>query len=625
MARVAILLPRDEMLDTARRMAERHQLDVLEICAVHTSNVLEKLRQVTEAGAEIIIARGVHAMMIRNSCALPLVEIRLTGLEIALLVSKTCGLVNKPLPKIALIGFRNMFGNFSRAGEIPGAQIVPFFIESTDELEQAVNAAVQDGADAVIGGDTVCSIAAGKKIPSVFIESGEESMEEACHTARRLSYALDMEQRNTAEFRAILDYTFSGIIQIDRQGSVVHLNQSASRILGSTEEQAHGKPIWELAPALNHELLGPVLEEGRELYAAHLKLQKATVMVSVAPVLQGEAVASAIISLTEGRQLETYDANRRNELLLQGYSASYTFEELASRAPCLRALIERAKLISRFRVPVLLLGEFGTEKDELVQCIYNASEGANQVLVSFDCGSASPERVEQLLFGEQGLVSKAQNAIYLRRISQLSPSAQYKVFQLIAPQRASSYGGVSGPAGQLRLFASDDCDLSELVRQGGFREDLYYALNAAVLHVPPLRERPEDILRWGEYFLQELQKLHGRYIHLSSEAWRLLRSSPWNGNLAQLRNICERLVVLSPRRNVDEVFLQTQLRETFPAERRADSAMPLSGADAKTARLQELLEKYHGNRTAIAHELGVSKTTLWRYLKKLEASRTNGS
>ncbi|MPN31150.1 Alginate biosynthesis transcriptional regulatory protein AlgB [bioreactor metagenome] len=167
------------------------------------------------------------------------------------------------------------------------------------------------------------------------------------------------------------------------------------------------------------------------------------------------------------------------------------------------------------------------------------------------------------------------------------------------------------------MLAADTRDLGELVRAGAFREDLYYALSVMILSIPPLRQRKEDISGWAEFFFQELQQRHGRYVHLIRGAWQRLLDYDWPGNLAQLRSLCERIIVESPRRTVDEFFLDSQLRVYGPVQRQEephDSSAVYY--DPKAARIAQLLRNHHGSRSIVAKELGVSTTTLWRYIKK---------
>jgi len=617
MARVAFLLPRDEMLEPARKMAEKYNLQVQEICAVHTSSLPEKLNTIINSGVDILVARGLHATMIRSACDVPLVEVRLTGLEIATLVTKAKNIVGKDTPTIGLVGFGNMFADISQINGLLHVNLTPYFVATSDQLLEAAQSAVENGVDILIGGDAVCSYAASQNIPSVFIDSGEEGIEDACRIAKRLSYALDLEKRNTAEFKAILDYTFSGIVQVDAEGRIGHMNHSAEQILKKTEEEVNGQLIWSIIPALTSEMLEPVFSSGKELYSLRLNLYKTTVMASVAPIAHEGQTSGAIISINEGRQVKLYNAEQRAELLSQGFSAHVTFDDLVIRSPKMQNLVTQAKLYSRFNAPVLILGEYGTEKFELAQCIHNASDLSGNAFVSYDCDAHSEAEAANDLFGSNGLISKAQGVLYLSEISSLSLSLQYRIAKLISPFSVAQSSPYS-EAGSLRIIASDSNNLEEMVARGLFRRDLYFALNIMSLEIPPLRDRPEDIQGWAEQFLQELQKDYNRYIHLSRDAWKLILNHPWQGNLAELYNVCKRLVVCSPKRNINEFFLQRQLSDAQPKAAQQVQPVPSVAQNPKLAQLALLMEKHGGNRTAIANEMGISKTTLWRYMKKMD-------
>lgn len=617
MARVAFLLPRDEMLEPATKMAEKYHLQTTDISAVHTSNLLRKVETVMEEGVDIIIARGVQAMMIRSACPVPVIEIRLTGLEIATLVTKARNMVKKAHPTIGLVGFANMFSDVSQISNLFDVDLLTVFASGNDELRAAAEKAVHAGADVLIGGNEVCSCAAGLQIPSVFLESGEESMEVACRSAQSLAYAVDMEKQNTAEFKAILDYTFSGIIQVDADGSIGHVNHSAEQILDKTAEELEGKSVSAVIPALSDELLAPVFAEGKELYSLHIKLRKNSVMASVAPIAREGVTIGAIISLNEARQVKLYNAEQRAELVSQGFVARSNFDDLVVRSQKMQNVLNQAKHFAKFNAPVLLLGEYGTEKSELAQCIHNAGEFSESAFIRYDCAGHSEAEALADLFGPEGLTHKAQGTLYLSEVSALSPALQYRVCRLIAPVPGGE-GDFGAGLERLRIIASDSGELEALVEQGLFSRDLYYALNVMTLTVPPLRERPEDVQRWAEYYLQELQKSYGRYIHLSRDAWRVMTKAPWSGNLAELFNVCKRLVVCSPKRSVDEFFLRQQIVDT-QTDLKQVPAVALPGTyNGKLMQLPGLLEKFGGNRTAVANELGISKTTLWRYMKKLD-------
>jgi DNA-binding NtrC family response regulator len=155
------------------------------------------------------------------------------------------------------------------------------------------------------------------------------------------------------------------------------------------------------------------------------------------------------------------------------------------------------------------------------------------------------------------------------------------------------------------------------VNEGRFRSDLYYALNVLTLNLPPLRERKEDIESWIDYFLDHYCTLYTRPIQLSRGASRCMVDYPWPGNIRQLENFCHRIVLLTPRRNIDEAFVRNQIDQLYPAEDFAGENRPGPVNRDKTAvKILEALKRHGGNRAETARELGVSKTTLWRLMQK---------
>lgn len=617
MARIAIILPRDDMLQPARKAAERYHLNVMGIYAVHNSNVLEKTEEVVRAGADIIIARGIQAMLIKRNTTVSLVEIQLTNQEMVQLLHKAESLVDKAHPVVGLVGYSNMFCDMRGLDQLLGVELKTYFVKQIEQMREAVSQARVDGVDVLIGGDIACTAAAELGLPSVFMVSGLESLEEACRVTRHVAYTLDQEKRNAAELKAVLDYTVNGLIRVDADGIVRNLNHSAQQALGTTEAQALGLPLSHIIPALTEKAMEPVLSQGQELYSIPLKLGSTPFMATLSPVLMGENVTGAILSITEGRQLELYATEQRKELLRQGFTAPFTFDTIVARSPQSQSLLEQARRYAKFSLPILLLGEFGTEKEELAQCIHNAGGYSDRAFLHFNCDGPDPESITQRLFGPEGLLRHAQGVLFLNEVSRLSSECQYLLYRLIFGRGDSSYGTLEPPSPPLRILAADSGDPAELVRAGVLREDLYYALTAMVLPIPPLRQRPEDVLGWTERFLHELQQRHGRYVHLTQGAWQRLSEYPWPGNLAQLRNLCERIIVESPRRTVDELFLEGLLRLSGPLDR-ADPPAQTSVVycDPKAARISELLRIHHGSRKAVAQELGVSVTTLWRHMKK---------
>lgn len=529
-----------------------------------------------------------------------------------------------PCPKIALIGFSNMFSDTDHFNRLFDIDLRLYMVKQNDELDDAVEHAFADGCNAVIGGDIVCKSAQKEKLPYRFIPSGQESLRNALGTATRVAYAIDMEKRNSAEINALLNYTFNGIIQVDSSGIVRRINRISNDLLECPTAAVLGRPILEILPNLSRELLENALKRGQEAYAFMLDIHHKAIVVNIAPILVENQIEGAVLTFQEGQRLIEMDSEMRRELYQRGFVAKHSFENMIQEDPETVQMLELAKRISKFTAPILLTGETGSGKNILAQCIHNESLVHSNAFVSIDCSAWLPETIDNMLFGNftvrkdsivDSYAEMAQGGtLYLSHVEMLPLETQYKLLCLIRGRFL--HNGPSRPvAANVRVIASTAVNLISRVEKGEFRSDLYYALNVLSLEVLPLRRRRADILGWMVLYLDEWQKKYKRYVHLTQGARNYLLDYDWPGNLDQLCSVCERLVLLTQKRNIDEVFLRQQLEQVTPRLLPGTEQIVLY-KDQKAVEIAALLKKHHGNRQKVADELGVSKTTLWRYLKK---------
>jgi NtrC-family two-component system response regulator AlgB len=305
--------------------------------------------------------------------------------------------------------------------------------------------------------------------------------------------------------------------------------------------------------------------------------------------------------------------------------------DLESDSPKLRAVFEVARKAASADAPVLLQGESGTGKSVLARWIHSLSPRSRHAFVVVNCPTLSEELLTSELFGhakgaftgavrdQVGRVEAAEGGtLFLDEIGDISPSLQAKLLRFMEEKEFERLGENKTRRANVRTVAATNRDLSEHVRQGLFREDLLYRLNVIDLRLPPLRERPEDILRLARRFLIFYAKAARRQPQeLSSSAGDVLTSYPWPGNVRELRNTIERAVILWPARIIEP--------EAFPphisARHRAADA-PQAGGDFSL----DAIEREHITRvvarTATLDEaaavLGIDASTLWRKRKKYE-------
>lgn len=169
----------------------------------------------------------------------------------------------------------------------------------------------------------------------------------------------------------------------------------------------------------------------------------------------------------------------------------------------------------------------------------------------------------------------------------------------------------------VRIIATTTKNLSVLVQQGSFREDLYYLLSGLTIEVEPLRNRIEDLENLVDTYIKLYCDMYSRYHVLTSGAKKILMEYPWYGNLIQLESFCDRMILSATHRTLDEVFIKQLMNELYPIIHQQNNREKIIVyKDPEALVISEMLEKHGGNRALVAEELGISKTTLWRHMKK---------
>lgn len=626
MAKVAMIVPSEKMLTLAKPMLESYShVDMVLLEHVDpgdSQKALKIARSAIAQGCELIIARGVQAMLIKSNTSVPVVEIQLTAQEVGSELLKMRELLNDPLPRIGLVILDNMVSDISRINELFPVELQEYYTDDYGALPAAVDRALADGCLGIIGGHTACARAEELGLMCRFLPESGESLRNAMAIASRVCYAIDLRKRSLSEMDTMLNNTFTGIMQVSRGGKIQRFNQSVSSLLGKEEDILH-RSVTEVIPKLPRQVLDDALLHGKEKYAFVLDIRGKAVIVSIAPVFIDKEVDSAILTFQEEKRIVEMNSELRTELYQRGYIARFSFEQMVCKSKLTQDVIRTAKRIAGFQAPILLTGEAGVGKKILAQCIHRESLWRNSAFVSVDCSAWIPETVDDMLFGNYStrkdapacLAELAQNGtMFLDHVDAINKETQYKLLSLI--QGKLLRNGSSVPmTSSIRIIASTEKTLISLVEQGSFRQDLYYALSTLSLEVPPLRKRREDIPGWIGMFLEEKQKKYNRLIHLTNGARQYVQDYDWPGNLDQMQCLCERIVLLSEKRNVDEVFLRRNLEEVAPLMTSGAEKVVLV-QDPKALQITQLLTRFGGSRERVAQELGISKTTLWRYMKK---------
>lgn len=679
MGKIALLVSREEMLHQAHNILQEKRLEIQEMRVIRTENAVTEARRSIADGASIIIARGLQASLIKQYTDIPVVEIVLTAQEMALLVMKAKQIVKKPRPVIAVVGFQNMFCDMSYFDELYGIELRTYFARQGAGLPGAVRSAMEDQADLIIGGDTAVTLATQAGVPSLFLSMTEDSMRQAFSMAESMDYAMSVEKKTAAQIETISDYSFSGIMRMDADGLVTAVNPVMEDLFGKPQEKLCGQNVRTLVPSIGEEALRKVLGEGKD-YSLTMEIGHVPLYVLLAPVLYESRVDGAIMSCHRVRRsVQVPPKSSEKERGQKGLPPLVRFDDILQESPAMQECIRLAGLYALSEHPVVLSGEPGTEKRMIAESIHNSGSRSRGPFLDVPCEGLTGEEQRNMIFGERGAVLQAQGGtLLLRDLEYLTSANQYRLYQLIRFRVCYGADIASLRKVSVRVMATVGEPLALLADQGRISRDLYYLLSGLELAVPPLRERPEDLSEKLEETLQDCCDRYSRYHVLTAGAKQLLIHYPWRGNLFQIESFFERLILTADRRSLDENVVRALLNELYPenthrkvwggvqgdpdlgeaVRQRFDqsweqnSSMRVGqsigqnigrnigqgagqggrrGAEQGFAwnskkepaplseRAQVILDtlkKYGGNREQTAKELKVSKSTLWRLMKK---------
>jgi len=328
------------------------------------------------------------------------------------------------------------------------------------------------------------------------------------------------------------------------------------------------------------------------------------------------------------RAVRSVRVEQENIQLKAQLGQSFGLEKIIGRCPAMHEVLERIKQVADSRASVLIEGESGTGKELVARAIHGLSPRKNSPFVAVHCAALSPQLLESELFGHEkgaftgavdrriGRIEQAQNGtLFLDEIGEIDATTQVKLLRVLGERTLERVGGNQPISVDVRLVAATNRNLETMVRAGSFREDLFFRIRVVEIHLPPLRERAEDIPVLAENFLREFSKENQKTgLEFSRGVLEKFRGYPWPGNIRELRTAVEHGVVMTKGPIVELADLPSGIRD-FHA-RTAPSTMVRSGTleDLEKEAIRGALVESNHNITEAAKQLGISRRTLHRKL-----------
>ena len=614
MVKIGILLPEENLLETTKKIVEEKQLEVVYLKVVQTENAVREARKAMDAGAHILVARGYQALRLKEALRIPVVEIRFTAQEIGLIIQKAKEKCRKEKPVIALVTVKNMLSDLSHLEELLGVKLLIRTMNHLGEVDAVLQAIGKYDPEIIIGGTATCEKAEKLGYQTIIYQATEESVREALTSAEHMALAIDSEKQNEAQFETILDSSFNGIIKVDKQARILAVNRHIENLIGRGEEDVEGCHLQEIIPSFELEPLFYVLEGKRDTYTTSIEIRGRAWMLTIAPIRYDERITGAILTLL---QLEEHGSRKLKGALpdQNGEGTAWTtFQTMNSLDRNMTQLIERAKRYALSERPVLLYGGIGLSQQELAEAMHNNSSRRQKPFFVFDTDCMQPEKQIFVLAGQGetthgvltgGILRRAKGGtLYIKKINQLTMEVQSVLMEALLTN-------------DIRLIASSCRNLAYGMSNGTFLPELYYVLSGLVLEIPELTRRPNDLKKAVEEQLKKNMEHYNKHLKIADTVYEQIGSLKWDGNQIQLEAFCEKLILDANRHTLDEAAVQRAYEELFPKVIGKEKEQRLVVyRSPESIELNELLEKYHGNRNLVAKELGISTTTLWRRMKK---------
>ncbi|MEW6074307.1 MAG: sigma 54-interacting transcriptional regulator [Planctomycetota bacterium] len=435
---------------------------------------------------------------------------------------------------------------------------------------------------------------------------------------------------STRFYEIILNSVADGVFTVDRDWRITSFNRAAERITRVPAAEAIGRMCSDVFHADICEsgcALRRTMETGAELIdhpARILDQRGRAIPISLSTAVLRDPGGALLGAVETFRDLSALEELRRE------IESQYTFEDIIGKSPALQRIFALLPDVAESDTTVLIEGSSGSGKELLARAVHNLSNRREGPFVAVNCGALPVTLFESELFGyakgaftdarrdKPGRLALAEGGtIFFDEVHELPPATQVKLLRVLQEREYEPLGGIETVSANVRVVAATNLPLAELVSRGRFRDDLYFRLAVVRLQIPPLRERREDIPLLVEHFIRRFNAKRGKRVAgVTPQVMEAFMRHDYPGNVRELENLIEYAFVLCHNGLIDLVHLPEDFRPSGRGDAglASEKASRLQSAEADAIRFA--LAQTGGRVTRAAAELGISRTTLWRKMKR---------
>ncbi|RKE39985.1 propionate catabolism operon transcriptional regulator [Paraburkholderia sp. BL23I1N1] len=636
---VSISRLRDLFFDIAGEYVERADLRIV------SHGFEDAVHEIDTVGAgrpDVVIAGGSNGAYLKTRVSVPVVLIGPTGFDVMHALARA----RRDGAKVALVTHGDTPDEVRRFIAAYDIDVTFASYQSAQDAESVVLDLRDRGIGAVVGPGLIADLAANAGMGAVFLYS-RASVRAAFDTALEVAQATRRETVRRQRLDNLLQHLRDGVVALDAQGRVEAMNQRLADVLGIDAARAVGRALLDLAP----DLAGSLPDSDGDAFCT---VRGASYVVHRGPLASSSSAPGTVLTFQESRAVERLDRTLRSRQRVQQFSARYRLGDIVGVSASIERVRTLVQRYARSDATVLILGESGTGKEMVAQSMHQLSARRDFAFVAINCGAFPEALLESELFGYEegaftgarkggkaGLIEVAhRGTLFLDEIAEMPLSLQSRLLRVLQEREVVRLGSTEPTRVDIRVVAATHRALTEGIEAGSFRADLYYRLNILSIALPPLRERPTDLLPLAvELLLQAASReprLAARLPDADAAARILsglsepLKRYTWPGNVRELQNVIERIAVELADADTDTgsngatetVFTLEVLRTVAPEIFEQPQARSRKGAltlrersrHVEADEIRAALAACGGDRDAVCEALGISKTTLWRKL-----------
>ncbi len=624
---MAIIAPYPGLQETAAEVIKENNetwADCIELVSGDLGEGLEQAKKAVAMGVEVIVSRGGTASLIAKNLDVLLVEIEVNPIDILRALAK----IENPMGPIGVIGFHNVIYGCEELSRVIGVPLREISLDDEAEAEEKIQAAAREGIRNVVGDAISIKAAVRLGMDAIMIESGKEAVYKAIREAEKIVAIRRREQERAELITTLIESSTDALVAVDRQSCITLFNPLAETIFGRPASEVMGRPITEI---LVDARLTRVMESRRQEWGELERVAGRVLASKLTPILIRGEVVGALATYQDVTQVQRFEQSVRQKLYAKGLVAKTQLEEFITVSRLGRALLAKAHQFAAVDSNVLITGESGTGKEMIAQGLHNLSRRAKGPFVAFNCAAVPENLLESELFGyEEGAFTGARRGgkiglmelahggtLFMDEIGEMPVSLQARILRVIQEKEVMRIGGDRIIPVDIRLVSATNENLTQLIEERRFRKDLYYRINVLRLHIPPLRERREDIVPLIDHVLKRHQAMNPAVQGVGPKALRRLCQQPWPGNVRELESAVERAMLLAKGSILQDEDIQEAL--FLHVEPEIPQGLEVGGdalSSIEKATIERVLSEEHFNYGRAAARLGINRTTLWRKLNK---------